>query len=79
NGAKNLETLNVQIFNRWGIKVGSWELGSQQKASTTAYTLWNGTTTAGKKVPDGIYFYVLNYKINNAELKSKKGSITLLR
>lgn len=55
---------NLQIFNRWGAKI--FESEGQNVG-------WDGRTTAGKKVPVGTYFYIL--EINGI---TKKGALTLL-
>ena len=55
---------NLQIFNRWGSKI------FESKGQNVA---WDGRTTAGKKVPVGTYFYIL--EINGV---TKKGALTLL-
>ena len=55
---------SLQIFNRWGSKI--FESVAQNVA-------WDGRTTAGKKVPAGTYFYIL--EMNGA---TKRGALTLL-
>ena len=77
-----LEKIEVEIFNRWGQTVESrkWKVESSQNSShTTHYTLWDGTTNAGKIVPEGTYFYVIHYTKLTGETESLKGSVTLLR
>lgn len=59
----------LEIYNRWGQLV--WE---QDDYDNT----WIGKTMRGGDVPDGAYFYVFRYTINN-EIKQTKGSFTLLR
>ena len=55
---------SLQIFNRWGSKI--FESVGQNVA-------WDGRTTAGKKVPAGTYFYIL--EMNGV---TKRGALTLL-
>ena len=59
----------LEIYNRWGQLV--WE---QDNYDNT----WAGRTIRGAEVPDGAYFYVFRYNIDN-EVKQSKGSFTLLR
>jgi len=59
----------LEIYNRWGQLV--WE---QDNYDNT----WAGRTIRGAEVPDGAYFYVFRYNIDN-EIKQSKGSFTLLR
>lgn len=55
---------SVQFFNRWGQKV--FEI-------TNSSQVFNGTSSAGTKLEDGVYFYVL---IANGE-KRYSGSVTV--
>ncbi|MCB0400849.1 MAG: gliding motility-associated C-terminal domain-containing protein [Flavobacteriales bacterium] len=57
--------VNIQVFDRWGIKLYE---------SQGLNSGWDGRTTAGSKVPDGTYFYII--EVNGMV---KKGSITLMR
>ena len=54
-----------------------------QKLSTSKnslqLTLWNGTTNSGTKVPEGTYFYVIEYTKVSGEKESLKGSMSVLR
>ncbi|HRP61337.1 MAG TPA: gliding motility-associated C-terminal domain-containing protein, partial [Vicingus sp.] len=64
-----LESLGVEIFNRWGQEVSSSEFDVQSLASAMvsspsglgAFVIWDGTTTTGKEVPDGTYFSLIHY------------------
>ncbi|MCL4856745.1 MAG: gliding motility-associated C-terminal domain-containing protein, partial [Flavobacteriales bacterium] len=82
-----LESLGVEIFNRWGQEVSSSEFDVQSLASAMvsspsglgAFVIWDGTTTTGKEVPDGTYFYVIHYTKLTGEVENLKGSVSLLR
>ena len=66
-----MESVDVQIFNRWGQMVYSW-VGENKT--------WNGThTNTGKKVPEGVYFYMFKGDGVDGHYYEEKGSITLLR
>ncbi len=56
--------VNIEVFNRWGMKM--YESYGQNSG-------WDGRTTAGKEVPPGTYFYII--EVNGI---TKKGSLTLL-
>ena len=64
-----LESYSLEIFNRWGTKV--FESNQQKRA-------WDGTNN-GRKLKDGVYFYVLRYKGLNEKIQTKKGSVLLSR
>ena len=55
--------VDITVFNRWGMKV--YDSHGQNSG-------WDGRTTAGEKVPEGTYFYII--EINGI---TKKGSLTL--
>ncbi len=46
--------VTLTVWNRWGIKMFE---------TSGAYKPWNGRTPGNKPVPDGVYFYILEYKI----------------
>ncbi len=60
----------LTIYNRWGQKV----FNSEQLMLG-----WDGRTTAGDKVPNGTYFWVINYSDQENPESSLKGTVTLLR
>jgi gliding motility-associated-like protein len=85
--ANLLESLEVEIFNRWGQLVSGSRFDVQGLASAMAnspsglgaFVIWDGTTTTGTKVPEGTYFYVVTYTKLTGETESLKGTISLLR
>ena len=64
---QNINLSNISIYNRWGNQV----YYSENQID------WDGTFNQ-KKCSDGVYFYVLYYYQNN-QLKSKQGTIHLIR
>lgn len=59
------ECMELKIYNRWG---------NLMFTSTGNSHSWNGRSFAGKKAPDGVYFYIFNirqYEFN--------GTVTLMR
>lgn len=67
-GILNFPNNDVQIFNRWG------ELIYEKNGYSND---WGGTTTGGKNLPAGAYYYVINY--NDEENNTLSGSITIIR
>ncbi len=66
----NLESVEGEIFNRWGQKMFEWK---GVKGS------WDGRTQAGTEVPDGTYFYIIKAKGMDGEEYFKTGACTLIR
>ncbi|MEI7508306.1 MAG: choice-of-anchor L domain-containing protein [Flavobacterium sp.] len=56
----NLDVQNLNIFNRYGVKVYS-------KAQYT--NEWRGQTDSGSELPDGTYYYVIEFN-NHSETKT---------
>lgn len=67
---KGVETANGKIFNRWGMLMADF--------SETVNT-WDGKTKGGNDVPEGTYFYVMDYTTIDGVADSKKGTITVIR
>lgn len=66
----NIQSLNCQIFNRWGVKV--WEL-------TTPLESWDGHDKTGIPCSEGVYFYVLNATGTDSRVYHQTGFIQLSR
>lgn len=66
-----IETFEITIINRWGNTIYS---------SKNSEFGWNGTTSSGEKVSEGIYFYTCRY-IENCSGKEmeQKGYLELIR
>lgn len=66
----NLQTYHLLVFDRWG---------KQLFESTSITSSWDGTVN-GKPVPEGVYFYRVNYQFIGSEVEEeKKGNVTLVR
>jgi gliding motility-associated-like protein len=66
----NLESVEGEIFNRWGQKMFSW---SNVKGH------WDGRTLSGSEAPAGTYFYMIKAKGFNGTEYFKKGGVSLVR
>ena len=66
----NLESVEGQIFNRWGQLMFSWD---NVKGS------WDGRTLAGSEAPDGTYFYIISAKGFDGTEYFEKGGFSLIR
>jgi gliding motility-associated-like protein len=61
---------HLQIFNRWGQLV--FEADNYDNT-------WNGITQGGTPLPEGPYYYVLDYTDPEGNPRQQRGSLTILR
>ncbi len=66
----NLESVEGEIFNRWGQKMFGWN-------NVKGY--WDGRTLSGSEASAGTYFYIITVKGIDEVEHLKKGSFTLIR
>jgi len=67
----NVKRVEGYIYNRWGEVIFQWW-------GLNGY--WDGVTyPAGKEVPSGTYYYIINVYSLSDEKKVETGSVTLLR
>ena len=64
-----LSVASVKVFNRYGTSV--FEAGNYQNN-------WEGTYK-GKPLPDGTYYYVIEFKLNTGRVVTLHGDLTILR
>ncbi len=67
---EELKDNRLFIFNEWGQKVYE----SQNYSNN-----WKGTTQGGEELPEGAYFYVLEYTDKDGNRVQVKGSVALIR
>ena len=65
-----MQEISVEIFNRWGQMVYSWNTPNYQ---------WDGRDLDGRDLAEGVYYYVLSSTGIDGKAYLRKGSITLLR
>lgn len=63
----------LEIYNRWG------QIVYQTDAYDNGSKVWKGTTSKGLPLPEGVYYYILNYKNSRDEQQQVKGYVNLLR
>ncbi|HMQ49130.1 MAG TPA: cohesin domain-containing protein [Saprospiraceae bacterium] len=61
---------HLEIYNRWGQLV--FEADNYDNT-------WEGTTGSGEPLPEGPYYYVLEYTSPEGTIIQRKGSLTILR
>lgn len=67
---KGLETMDAEIFNRWGEKMFEWH---------TTNGGWDGRTTSGILAPEGTYYYIIKATGIDGKEYFEKGGFTLMR
>lgn len=67
---RNMEFVNVTIFNRWGQKIFSSEAPNSQ---------WDGRSTSSVPAADGVYYYLLKGQGLDGKTHEKTGYIQLMR
>ena len=65
-----IKGIDVEIFNRWGQRVYHW-------SGVDGY--WDGRSYNGEKLPEGVYFYIMNAQGVDDYTFQEKGSVTLFR
>lgn len=73
-GLKNV----LEIYNRWGQLVYTAENYDSSPNGFLGTKYWDGTSS-GQELPEGAYFYVLNYTDEDGNAQQIKGHVTLLR
>ncbi|MDQ3048587.1 MAG: gliding motility-associated C-terminal domain-containing protein [Bacteroidota bacterium] len=68
--AVGLETMDAEIFNRWGQKEYEWH---------TTNGGWDGRTASGVAAPDGTYFYMIKAKGFDGKEYFERGNFSLVR
>ena len=67
---KNVTDLKIEIYNRWGQKMGE---------INEIHGKWDGRTMEGELVPDGTYFFIAEVTYTGNEVKNYEGSFLLVR
>ena len=67
---KGVERAIGRIYNRWGMLMADF---------SEVINTWDGKTKGGNDVPEGTYFYVLDYTTIDGKSDKAGGTITLVR
>ncbi len=75
-----VQYLQITFYNRYGQIVHEREIPETALKDNplTTFYLWDGMTNAGLPVPEGTYYFVLQYKTGNAS-QEHTGTVTVLR
>jgi len=65
-----IKSLDCVIYDRWGIKLSEFK---------TLTGTWDGSTSGGQKVTDGVYYYLVTLTEQDGTRKEEKGFIQLIR
>jgi gliding motility-associated-like protein len=68
----------VEIYNRWGNLIYRPDR-SLIDIQTLNTILWDGRTTSGEKVNEGVYYYILEYTDKKGDKQKKNGYVSLFR
>jgi len=71
-GLENLEN-TVSIYNRWGVRIYYTENYGSTNNYFEGFSQGRTTFKDEKQLPDGTYFYIINYKTENGTEKQKVG------
>ena len=77
-GIENYRKNTLKIFNRWGVLVYQKE-GYTNADPFTGYSNGRSTIERGKKLPQGTYYYILEYENSNNQTQTKSGWLYLKR
>lgn len=64
---------SVEIYDRWG------QLVFQAENYDNSSNVWDGTSRNGNPLPEGVYFYVINYTDGSGARNQVKGYVNLIR
>jgi gliding motility-associated-like protein len=67
---ENIISVSVNIFNRWGREVYSWNRINGS---------WDGKSKDGEVLPDGVYVYVIKAKGKEGKSHQYEGTVHLIR
>ena len=68
---------HLEIYNRWGQLV--YEIDDYDCSAEGGLNCWEGQTQGGENLPEGAYYYVLEYTNVDGVLVQQRGSISLIR
>jgi len=69
----------VEIYNRWGVLVYQVEGYNNNDKAFKGISEGRETISKGEQLPDGTYFYLLQYIDRNGQAHEKQGYLYLTR
>jgi gliding motility-associated-like protein len=67
---QGVQSLHVKIYDRWGLQLFEWN--DPEKG-------WDGNTESGKPVPEGTYYYVIDFVDLYGNKRHQAGHVQLMR
>lgn len=76
----SMQSIKIDIFNRWGKRVHHWESGNVRGfEGTWTETVWDGRGMGGRYASPGVYYYVVTGEGRDGEERRTKGFVHLFR
>ncbi|MEO0075772.1 MAG: gliding motility-associated C-terminal domain-containing protein, partial [candidate division WOR-3 bacterium] len=75
--AEGAKSIKCTFINRWGNII--YEYKTDIQTSPATITLWDGHTSAGEKVSDGVYYYIIELTDMNDDIKKINGFMQVFR
>ncbi|HSH20852.1 MAG TPA: gliding motility-associated C-terminal domain-containing protein, partial [Draconibacterium sp.] len=76
----SMQSIEIDIFNRWGKRVHHWESGNVRGfEGTWTETVWDGRGMGGRYASPGVYYYVVKGEGRDGEERRTKGFVHLFR
>lgn len=76
----SMQSVKIDIFNRWGKKVHHWESGDVRGfEGTWTETVWDGRGMGGRFASPGVYYYVVEGTGRDGQKRHTKGFVHLFR
>lgn len=79
NGLENYPDNSIRIYNRWGVLVYGTQAYNTRGNVFDATSEGRVTVDINRKLPVGTYFYILDYKNNLGETKTRSGYLYINR
>ena len=76
----SMQSIEIDIFNRWGKRVHHWESGDVRGfEGTWTETVWDGRGMGGRYASPGVYYYTVVGEGRDGEKRRAKGFVHLFR
>jgi gliding motility-associated-like protein len=77
---KSMQSLSIDIFNRWGKRIHHWQSGDVRGfEGTWTETVWDGRGMGGKYASPGVYYYAIKGEGRDGVTRRKEGFFHLFR